>query len=36
MKKFLDAYREYRAAKAKNKAYKIVRTALLLLVAVFV
>lgn len=36
MKTFLDSYREYRAAKAKSKAYKIVRTALLLIAAAFV
>lgn len=36
MKKFLDAYREYRAAKAKSKAYKIVRSVFLLIAAAFV
>lgn len=36
MKKFLDAYREYRAAKAKSKAYRIVRYAFLLIAAAFV
>lgn len=36
MKKFLDAYREFRAAKNKSRAYKIVRAALLLLTAAFV
>jgi hypothetical protein len=36
MKKFLDAYREYRAAKAKSKAYKIVRSVFLLTAAAFV
>lgn len=36
MKKFIDAYREYRAAKAKSKAYKIVRYSFLLIVAAFV
>lgn len=36
MKKFIDAYREYRAAKAKSKAYKIVRYSFFLIVAAFV
>ena len=35
MKKFIDSYREYRAAKAKSKAYKIVRSVFLLIAAVF-
>lgn len=36
MKKFIDAYREYRAAKAKSKAYKIARYAFFLIAAAFV
>ena len=36
MKKFIDSYREYRAAKAKSKAYKIVRSVFLLIAAAFV
>lgn len=36
MKEFIDAYREYRAAKAKSKAYKIVRYSFLLIVSAFV
>ena len=36
MKKIIDAYREYRAAKAKSKAYKIVRSVFLLTAAAFV
>lgn len=35
MKKFIDSYREFRAAKAKSKPYKIVRSALLLFAAAF-
>ena len=36
MKNLLNAYREFRTAKNKSKAYKIVRSALLLLTAAFV
>ena len=36
MKKFIDSYREYRAAKAKSKAYKIFRSVVLLIAATFV
>ena len=36
MKKFIDSYREYRAAKAKSKAYKIIRSVILLIAAAFV
>ncbi|HZI61624.1 MAG TPA: hypothetical protein VFD62_12970 [Pyrinomonadaceae bacterium] len=36
MKKFIDSHREYRAAKAKSKAYKIVGSVFLLIAAVFV
>ncbi len=36
MKKLLQAYREYRAAVAKNKPYKIIRYTLLLIAAAFV
>ena len=36
MNKFLDAYREYRAAKAKSKAYRIFRYTFLLIAAAFV
>ena len=35
MKKLLEAYREYRAAKRKSKAYKMVRSAILVIVAAF-
>ena len=35
MKNLLNAYREYRAAKRKSKAYKIVRSAILVIVAAF-
>lgn len=35
MKKLLEAYREYRAAKRKSKAYKVVRSAILVIVAAF-
>ena len=36
MKKLIDSYREYRAAVAKNKPYKIVRFTVLLVAAAFV
>jgi hypothetical protein len=36
VKNLLNTYREYRAAKAKSKAYKIARSALLLIAAAFV
>ena len=36
MQKFLDSYRELRAAKAKSKAYRIARYAFLLIAAAFV
>lgn len=35
MKKLLEAYREYRATKRKSKAYKVVRSAILVIVAAF-
>lgn len=36
MKKFIDSYREYRAAKKKSKTYKIVRSVFLLIAGAFV